>query len=82
MVKIYILPLLLAVTPNLHYENYATTTVQSGLFLPVQDWTGEFGLQIKDWTAHSPVPIFLETVSSPVFFIETGLYSGLDRTGP
>ena len=34
MVKICILLLLLAVTPNLHYENYATTTVQSGLFLP------------------------------------------------
>ena len=39
MVKICILLLLLAVTLNLYYENYATTIVQFGLFLPVQDWT-------------------------------------------
>jgi hypothetical protein len=58
MVKICILLLLLAVTPNLHYKNYATTTVQSGLFLLIQDWTGEFGLQIKNWTIYSLVSIF------------------------
>ena len=69
MVKICILPLLLAVTPNLHYENYATTTVQSSLFLQVQDWTGVFGLKIKDRTASGLVQFFwrLYTVRSRIY---------------
>ena len=41
------------------YANYAQTIVQAGLFLPIQDQTKIFGLEIKDRTASGPVPNFL-----------------------